>query len=95
MTFSHDFYTLSNDKKIEFLNQKIKFNKSVICRRAYYLIHNEGLSQSNAMKQCWREARSHRSKMQYELECLLQEIKNPYTPSGNDQHNRTMARLLS
>jgi len=80
MHFTHTYYRLSKTEKIEFLKNEMKFDKSRICRRAYWLIHNRGLSQSEAMKKCWNEAKEYRAKLKHEIDC----VENPFRPITNE-----------
>lgn len=77
------------------LESQVKFNRGRICRRAYWLIHNADLSQSDAMKQAWKEAKSFIVKLRFELNGVICQIADMYTPMKsnkmiNESHNKLM-----
>lgn len=90
MTFPSTYYRFSTSEKIDFLKNEMKFNKSRICRRAYWLIHNEGMGQSEAMKKCWSEAKNYRVKLAIELENVSREYKQV----SNEFHIGYMNNLI-
>ena len=68
-----------NKQKTELADLKAyKLNRSKVFTRAHYLVKNEGLSLSKALKQCWNEYRNYKTKVLDEIVRLTKVISDRY-----------------
>lgn len=83
---SHSYLILSDSEKIAYLKNELKFNRSQICKRAYFLIHHEGLSQSAAMQKSWKEAKQYRNSVLIELGNVTNSTNAPVSDKTFDKY---------
>jgi vacuolar-type H+-ATPase subunit I/STV1 len=60
----------------EEIKSKLKYNKSIICRRAYRFAQDYSLESKEAMEMAWKEAKEYRKPLIEELETIEDKLEN-------------------
>lgn len=58
----------------EEIKKELKYNKAIICRRAYLFARNYGMDSKEAMEMAWKEAKDYRKPLIEELECIEEKL---------------------
>lgn len=75
-------------ERIEDHEKGLIYNRRQIFKRAHYLCRNDCyMTFSEALKQCWKEAKEYRARLYKELDSMYHQLSLKYTPKFSKEYN--------